>query len=901
MDKKAAFQQAIRKAGIGPPAEIIADGAIHRFHVEGDKSPSKNGWYVLHDGDPTAGAFGTWKGQGVWETWSSRDFRSLTAEEKAHYEVRMELIRKQREEEQARAHAECREWCADAWKKAEDASNEHIYLKTKCVKSYGLKIYKDSLMIPLQDLDGTLHGIQFIKPDGTKKYKSGTNKAGHFFKLGQSKDNTVILGEGYATGASIHEATGHAVVIAFDASNLLTVVNAIRAKYPEMKIIIAADDDKWIKGNPGLTKATAAAREVGALLAIPLFREDRTKPTDFNDLQQLEGLQAVKRFIDRAEPLPEPPEEKELKQSNNIIPLNNGREYFVDEAGNTCRLKKTQDGFVPIKLCNFEAWITKEISEDNGIEITHYFAIAGKIKDKLLPEIETTTKQFSSLSWLHCWGNEAIIEPGQNTKDYLRHAIQTESKGVSRITCFTHTGFREINGSPVYLTSGGGIGAENIIVKLSREMQKYCLPLKPENEIEAIKASLSFLDVAKRAITIPLFALLYMSPLTTLLEPMPNFSGYLFGETGSGKSTLAMLLLCHFGDFLSMSCLSNFEDTANNLEKKAFILKDAFMILDDYYPTIKRADSEKMESTAQRTIRSHSNRTGRGRLNSDSTDKGRYEPRGMLLITGEELVRLQSTIARLMILELCKGDIYFDRLTSLQQQAQLLPNAMTSYILWVIDNMADIKSTFKEQFPKLRQKAQGKNIHAKLPEQCAFLQFSINTVLSWMIDKNILTKSKAAAFASEAWDIFINLAHVQSRRIQSEDPIKTFGDIFNVMIEQKKIRLENKGGTCGSKVIGGGEGDLIGWYDDLYFYLLPKALWHALQSFCMREGTHYPVSERTFSYMLQKKGFIAEAGEESASKPVRIQGDLKRVIKIYRSKLLNEEKEQAYNEALSSA
>jgi len=98
----------------------------------------------------------------------------------------MELISRQREEEQARVHAECRAWCADAWKKAEDASNEHPYLKTKGVNSYGLKIHKDSLMVLLQDMGGTPHGMQFIKPDGIKKFKTGTNKVGHFFKIGKS-------------------------------------------------------------------------------------------------------------------------------------------------------------------------------------------------------------------------------------------------------------------------------------------------------------------------------------------------------------------------------------------------------------------------------------------------------------------------------------------------------------------------------------------------------------------------------------------------------------------------------------------------------------------------------------------------------------------------------------------
>jgi hypothetical protein len=84
-------------------------------------------------------------------------------------------------------------------------------LKRKGANSYGLKLLKDSLMIPVRDMAGTLHGIQFISPDGSKKFKTGTNKTGHFHTIGKAKDNTIVIAEGYATAASIHQATGHCV------------------------------------------------------------------------------------------------------------------------------------------------------------------------------------------------------------------------------------------------------------------------------------------------------------------------------------------------------------------------------------------------------------------------------------------------------------------------------------------------------------------------------------------------------------------------------------------------------------------------------------------------------------------------------------------------------------------
>ena len=95
--------------------------------------------------------------------------------------------------------------------------------------------------------------------------------------------------EGFATGASIHEATGGAVAVAFNAGNLSAVALALRVKYPGLTITIAADDDWHTSGNPGLTAAKQAAVDVGGKLAVPDFTGlvRGAKDTDFNDMARL--------------------------------------------------------------------------------------------------------------------------------------------------------------------------------------------------------------------------------------------------------------------------------------------------------------------------------------------------------------------------------------------------------------------------------------------------------------------------------------------------------------------------------------------------------------------------------------------------------------------------------------
>jgi len=293
------FRQAMQAAGIETDAAIIADGTLHRFHVVGDRKGSKNGWYVLFADDPAAGKFGCFK-RDITESWSSKAYATLAPEEKNRYEAKMEAARRQRDEEKANLQAECRAWCAERWKQGKEATNAHPYLKHKGVHTYGLRLLREALMVPLYDTDGTIHGIQFIEPNGEKKFKLGTTKQGHYFPIGKPKEKTLLVCEGYATGASLHEATGQAVAVAFDAGNLKPVAVALRQKYPDYRVIICADNDQWGDNNTGVIKATKAAHAVAGLLTIANIQDTTDKPTDFNDLHQLEGLAAVRHQVEQA-------------------------------------------------------------------------------------------------------------------------------------------------------------------------------------------------------------------------------------------------------------------------------------------------------------------------------------------------------------------------------------------------------------------------------------------------------------------------------------------------------------------------------------------------------------------------------------------------------------------------
>ena len=140
--------------------------------------------------------------------------------------------------------------------------------------------------------------FQEIDQKGNKLFFKNGKFKGLIHNIGEQND-VMYIGEGYATMASVHAATGKACVVAFNAGNLRDVCSQVRASYPDNEIVVCADDDYMTEGNPGLTKAREAALEIGAGLAVPDFGESRgNRETDFNDLHRVKGLDAVKTAVD---------------------------------------------------------------------------------------------------------------------------------------------------------------------------------------------------------------------------------------------------------------------------------------------------------------------------------------------------------------------------------------------------------------------------------------------------------------------------------------------------------------------------------------------------------------------------------------------------------------------------
>lgn len=263
-------------------AGLLVDGApelgsLVRCRVDGDRGAKRSGWYVLHEhtldsGDRVVvGRYGNWKLYGDESLKVNFDASRLTVGERDRLRAEQQRLRDEAERERKRRAADAAKRAAQIFEKLPDSGTSE-YLDRKKVRSFGLGFSRGSIVVPVRNSTGSLVGLQFIDGDGGKKFLTGTPKRGCFHLIGQVTPRAPLLvAEGYATAASIHMATGYPVAVAFDAGNLQPVAQALRGQFPNVDMVIAADNDACTAGNPGITRAREAALAVNGRMVWPEF------------------------------------------------------------------------------------------------------------------------------------------------------------------------------------------------------------------------------------------------------------------------------------------------------------------------------------------------------------------------------------------------------------------------------------------------------------------------------------------------------------------------------------------------------------------------------------------------------------------------------------------------------
>ena len=266
------FLHAMELEGIRPLepiAQRLSSGELIRFRCEGDGKGRDNGWAVLYLDERPGGAFGNHR-LGISRKWHVGRDLSLSPEERRALSQEWAQAKAKRQEERQRAEREASIEAGEIWLAASPASPDHPYVARKRLDPSPLRQSGQKLLIPMYDGEGSLWNLQRIGPDGTKRFLRGGRTEALFCIIAPERmGSTAYIGEGYATMAAAHRASGELCIVAFSAKNLPAVARVWADHRPDLRYVICADNDAHLPRNLGVESAVAAAEEIRAEYVVP--------------------------------------------------------------------------------------------------------------------------------------------------------------------------------------------------------------------------------------------------------------------------------------------------------------------------------------------------------------------------------------------------------------------------------------------------------------------------------------------------------------------------------------------------------------------------------------------------------------------------------------------------------
>lgn len=284
-----------------------------------DNRAAKSTWKSLKPGSFSIGTVWKLARQNGWQP--AKPYTPPSVEEQAWRKAESEARRQAAEQERQQTQQRVKGTAQKIWNSSRPASLSHPYLAAKGITNpdaiAGLRQNKykdnDNLIIPVL-YENEIVNLQSINQDGGKRFLAGGQVQGAYAFIGKAEDVEkvgVVMAEGYATAASIYEATGKPVIIAFDAGNMVAVAERLAQNLPQnVPVVVAVDNDA---SQTGIKKARQAVALLGdrATAIQPEFTMTQIQqyqkgkgvdekgrpplPSDFNDLHQLAGLEAVRQ------------------------------------------------------------------------------------------------------------------------------------------------------------------------------------------------------------------------------------------------------------------------------------------------------------------------------------------------------------------------------------------------------------------------------------------------------------------------------------------------------------------------------------------------------------------------------------------------------------------------------
>ena len=564
------------------------------------------------------------------DTLARREAAQREAEEKRHQE----------EEAKRTVQAETAERARQEWEAAAPAAEDHPYLIRKCVPAHNLRQEGDRLLVPLYH-QGQLVNLERIAPNGDKRGMKAARKKGAYALIGRLSAQTprVYVCEGWATGASLHRATGAPVVCAMTANNLALVASEIRAKFgPGMEIAIAGDEDHDQEANPGRREALKAAdkaRGVALFPRKPAGVADDAK-WDFNDLDAMLGDQGASllehaEWITPANAAPPAPIERPSFRVYESWTVIDGAKYGPGVWLHT--IKANDDGGVPVdtRICAPLHVVAKTYNAEEGragLLLRFTNSTTRRETEWVMPMRYLAGKADKLLEILMEMGLEVAHRQRPAVQEYIASRQNVED----RLETVSRPGWYEGDTDPLgcFVMPDGAIGRADVVWQ---DSGKVASPFASRGSLDGWQSEVAPLCVGNHVLVLAVGTAL----AGPLLRPL-NIQGggvHLVGDSSSGKS-LAQLLAASVWSAPERYA-GSWDVTPGGLEIEAATRNDTVLILDE----IKRANAKRVQEMAY----SLANGAGRSTMTRERESRARLTWRVLTLSSGERSLAEHAAIA----------------------------------------------------------------------------------------------------------------------------------------------------------------------------------------------------------------------------------------------------------------
>ncbi len=586
-----------------------------------------------------------------------------------------------------------------------------------------------------------------------------------------------------------------------------------------------------------------------------------------------------------------------------LTPMEQAERLYAQVLGytvsNGCIAQITNDG--ARALTDFVVIPRMELTRDDGVNTSMWFVLDGwSSSGRKLERAVISAKELDTMSWVTGkWGFSASLAPGTSTKDKVGWAIKKVGQMTAkRVTEYNHTGWRRIGGKWCYLYHGGAVGMDGVTVDMGDALKTYRLDGSGGTGFDRIsyrdaaEQSLMLQTVMKEEIGVALLGTIYLAPLREFMlqrDVAPAFALFLYGQTQTRKTTAAALAMSHFGNFHAKNPPASFSDTSRSIQKKAFMVKDMPLLVDDYHPVASLQEKKQMAATAQVLSRAFGDGADRGRLNADSTIKASTPPRSLAIITGEDLPAVgQSGLARYFIVDVEKGDIPVGKdITDLQEAARngYLQKAMLGYIKWLQQQTDELPDRLHDMFLHFRQMGiENGGMSGRAPEAVACILIGYAMMLDYFRSLGLFDAETAQYMLKDAHRTLMNISKAQTADMESEKPTRIFLDSMSELLASHSVVLKDLTVSGDGDVKKKPGEDMAGYFDNDYYYLLPKTAFGCVSRLCREQGIEFPVSLKALYKHLRTDGILKGLPDDGAT-PTRnkwIDGGSKRLLWIPR-------------------